>query len=118
MIAFQATKRGLTDRETTMEDTHVWLIGADGTNRRELGSASTTGRARRSGRRTAARCCSPCRSAGASHLYRQPVAGGKAEVVVGERGTVGELLDGEDRRSPTRSRRRPIRRSCTSPAAR
>ncbi len=36
-IAYQATKRGLTDLETTMEDTHVWTIGADGTNRRELG---------------------------------------------------------------------------------
>ena len=31
-----ATKRGLTDRETTMEDTHVWVMNADGSNRREL----------------------------------------------------------------------------------
>jgi len=37
-IAYQATKRGLTDLETTMEDTHVWLIDADGSHRRELGS--------------------------------------------------------------------------------
>ena len=36
MIAFRATKRGLTDRETTMEDTHVWVMNADGSNRREL----------------------------------------------------------------------------------
>ena len=36
MIAFLATKRGLTDRETTMEDTHVWLMNADGSNRHEL----------------------------------------------------------------------------------
>ena len=36
-IAYQATKRGLTDLETTMEDTHVWMIGADGANRREIG---------------------------------------------------------------------------------
>jgi dipeptidyl aminopeptidase/acylaminoacyl peptidase len=35
-IAYQATKRGLTDLETTMEDTHVWTVAADGTNRREL----------------------------------------------------------------------------------
>src|SRR5438552_18089710 len=27
------------DLETTMEDTHVWLIDADGRNRRELGAA-------------------------------------------------------------------------------
>jgi len=36
MIAFRATKRGLTDRETTMEDTHVWVMNADGSNRHEL----------------------------------------------------------------------------------
>jgi dipeptidyl aminopeptidase/acylaminoacyl peptidase len=37
MIAFLATKRGLTDRETTMEDTHVWVMNADGSNRHEGG---------------------------------------------------------------------------------
>ncbi|MEO7650495.1 MAG: hypothetical protein ABIZ80_08490, partial [Bryobacteraceae bacterium] len=36
-ILYQATRRGLTDLETTMEDTHTWLIGADGANRREIG---------------------------------------------------------------------------------
>ena len=36
MIAFRATKRGLTDRETTMEDTHVWVVNADGSGRREF----------------------------------------------------------------------------------
>ena len=36
-IVYEATKRGLTDLETTMEDTHVWLIDADGKNRREAG---------------------------------------------------------------------------------
>ncbi len=38
-IAFQGTKRGLTDLETQMEDTHVWTMDADGTNRREIGGA-------------------------------------------------------------------------------
>ena len=36
MLVYEATKRGLTDLETTMEDTHVWMIGRDGKNRREL----------------------------------------------------------------------------------
>jgi dipeptidyl aminopeptidase/acylaminoacyl peptidase len=36
MLAFEATTRGLTDRETTMEDTHVWVMNADGANRREV----------------------------------------------------------------------------------
>ena len=31
-IIYEATKRGLTDRETTMEDTHVW---SDGRERKE-----------------------------------------------------------------------------------
>ncbi|MGI8961011.1 MAG: hypothetical protein ACR2IV_14855, partial [Bryobacteraceae bacterium] len=38
-IAFLSTKRGLTDRETTMEDTHAWLMNADGTHRREIGTS-------------------------------------------------------------------------------
>ena len=47
LIAFEATKRGLTDRETTMEDTHVWVMNADGTNRREVGTIDNRqGRAR------------------------------------------------------------------------
>jgi dipeptidyl aminopeptidase/acylaminoacyl peptidase len=37
-IAYRATRRGLTDRETTMEDTHVWVMNADGTDRREIGA--------------------------------------------------------------------------------
>ncbi|MDE3135069.1 MAG: PD40 domain-containing protein [Acidobacteriota bacterium] len=36
-IAYLGTKGGLTDRETTMEDTHVWLMDADGSHRREIG---------------------------------------------------------------------------------
>ena len=38
-LAFLGTRRGLTDLETTMEDTHVWLMAADGSGRRELGAA-------------------------------------------------------------------------------
>jgi dipeptidyl aminopeptidase/acylaminoacyl peptidase len=38
-IAFQGTKRDLTSSETTMEDTHVWLMDADGGNKREVGLA-------------------------------------------------------------------------------
>jgi dipeptidyl aminopeptidase/acylaminoacyl peptidase len=37
-IAFSGTKRPLTSSETTMEDTHVWVMAADGTNRREVGT--------------------------------------------------------------------------------
>ena len=37
-IVYRGTRRGLTDRETTMEDTHVWVMNADGSNRREIGA--------------------------------------------------------------------------------
>ena len=37
-LAFLGTRRGLTDLETTMEDTHVWVVNADGSGRRELGA--------------------------------------------------------------------------------
>jgi dipeptidyl aminopeptidase/acylaminoacyl peptidase len=38
-IAFTGTRRDLTSSETTMEDTHVWVMNADGSNRIELGAA-------------------------------------------------------------------------------
>jgi dipeptidyl aminopeptidase/acylaminoacyl peptidase len=38
-IVYQATRRGLTDLETTMEDTHIWLMNADGSGRTELGKS-------------------------------------------------------------------------------
>ena len=90
-IAYQATKRGLTDLETTMEDTHVWLMNADGSNRRELAQPSTTGRARRSGPPTAALCYFTVQERGNVRLYRLPIATAAAsrEVVVSERGSVG-----------------------------
>ena len=87
MLAFQATKRGLTDRETTMEDTHTWVVNADGASRREIGTIDNRqgppewtpdGRA----------LLFTVQERGSVHLYRQPIAGGKPELVVGDRGTV------------------------------
>ena len=37
-IAFLGTRRDLTSSETTMEDTHVWVMNADGSNRIEVGA--------------------------------------------------------------------------------
>jgi dipeptidyl aminopeptidase/acylaminoacyl peptidase len=37
-IAFQGTKRPLTSSETTMEDTHTWIMNADGSHREEVGA--------------------------------------------------------------------------------
>lgn len=38
-IAYQGTTRGLTSSETTMEDTHIWTIRSDGSDRRHVGKA-------------------------------------------------------------------------------
>lgn len=87
-IVYQGTQRGLTDLETTMEDTHVWLIDGDGSHRRELGSMIDN--------RQGAPGWSPEGDAvyftvqehGIVRLYRLPVAGGEPEPVVSDRGAV------------------------------
>jgi dipeptidyl aminopeptidase/acylaminoacyl peptidase len=84
MIAFRATKRGLTDRETTMEDTHVWVMNADGSNRRELATLDD---------RQGVPVWAPDSKAiyftvqerGSVHLYRQAVDASKADMQSGER---------------------------------
>jgi dipeptidyl aminopeptidase/acylaminoacyl peptidase len=90
LIAFEATRRGLTDRETTMEDTHVWVMNADGTNRREVGVVDN--------RQGAPEWTSDgsallftVQERGHVRLYRAPIAGGAPEVVVNERGAVGSI---------------------------
>jgi dipeptidyl aminopeptidase/acylaminoacyl peptidase len=83
MIAFRATKRGLTDRETTMEDTHVWVMNADGSGRRELATIDN---------RQGAPQWAPDGKAvyftvqerGSVHLYRQGLDGGRAETPTAE----------------------------------
>ena len=90
MIAFSATKRGLTDRETTMEDTHVWVMNADGSDRHELATIDN--------RQGAPKWAPDGRSVyftvqerGSVHLYQQPLEGGKPNVVINERGGVGSF---------------------------
>jgi len=90
MIAFEATKRGLTDRETTMEDTHAWVMNADGTNRREIGAIDN-----RQGAPEwtddSASLLFTVQERGNVRLYRAPIAGGKPEPIVSERGAVGSM---------------------------
>ncbi len=87
-IAFEATTRGLTDRETTMEDTHVWVMNADGSNRRELGTVDN-----RQGNAQwlpdSSGVLFTVQERGMVRLYRAPIAGGKPEAVISERGSVG-----------------------------
>jgi dipeptidyl aminopeptidase/acylaminoacyl peptidase len=88
MIAYRATKRGLTDRETTMEDTHVWVVNADGSGRRELATIdnrqgmpvwSSDGHA----------IYFTLQERGSVHLYRQAIDSTKAEKVIDGAVSVG-----------------------------
>jgi len=86
-LVYEATKRGLTDLETTMEDTHVWLIGRDGGNRRELVKLDN---------RQGEPMWTPDGKAvmftvqerGNVHLYRQALRGGAPEILVAGQGIV------------------------------
>ncbi|MGD0134430.1 MAG: prolyl oligopeptidase family serine peptidase [Bryobacteraceae bacterium] len=87
-IVYEATKRGLTDLETTMEDTHVWLIDANGKNRRELGSIDN--RQGEPGWSSDGRSVYfTVQERGETHLYRMPAAGGAPVAAVHDRGSVG-----------------------------
>jgi dipeptidyl aminopeptidase/acylaminoacyl peptidase len=88
-IAYLGTKRSLTSSETTMEDTHVWIMNADGSNRREVGlSVDNRQRAPRWSR-DGASLYTVVQVHGDSKLYRIPVDGGAPHVVVGDEGQIG-----------------------------
>ena len=95
-IVYRGTRRGLTDRETTMEDTHVWLMNSDGSDRREIGAFLDD--------RQGAPQWSPDGSAvyfsvqerGSIHLVRLPISGGKPEYVVKDAGTMAGWSVGKD----------------------
>ena len=93
-IVYQGCKRGLTDLETTMEDTHLWMIDADGQGRREFATIDN---------RQGPPQWSPegdfvyftLQEGGNVHLYRQARMGSKPEMMVGGRVTVGSFSVGK-----------------------
>jgi dipeptidyl aminopeptidase/acylaminoacyl peptidase len=97
-IAFMGTKRGLTDLETDMEDTHLWVMSADGSGRREIGAAIDNRQyvPRWSPDGSAVYCLVPER--GSVVLYRVPVNAAAPQAVVKERGRVEAYALGRDGR--------------------
>jgi len=89
MIVYRGTKRGLTDRETTMEDTHVWLMDADGRNRREIGAVLDNRQSAPSWAPDGTSVYFTVQERGSLHLVRLPVMGGSPEYVVKDPGFVG-----------------------------
>ena len=88
-IAFRGTRRGLTDRETTMEDTHVWVMNADGSNRREIGAVIDNRQGTPGWAPDGSAVYFTVQERGSNHLVRLPVAGGSPEYVVNDAGVVG-----------------------------
>jgi dipeptidyl aminopeptidase/acylaminoacyl peptidase len=87
-IAYLGTKRLLTSSETTMEDTHVWTMNADGSNRRELGASIDNRQRAPRWSRDGKSVLTIVQVRGESKLYRVPVAGGAPSVVIGDNGNV------------------------------
>jgi dipeptidyl aminopeptidase/acylaminoacyl peptidase len=88
-IALLSTTRGITDRETTMEDTHAWVMDPEGSHRREIGGAID---ARQHGVTWSADGNSiyfAYQERGNTHLARMPMGGGKPEILVNDIGMVG-----------------------------
>src|SRR5215470_13246532 len=75
-IAYQGTKRGLTSSETTMEDTHVWLMNADGSDRREIGGSVDNRQGAPEWSEDGRWVYFTTQERGAARLYRLPVGGG------------------------------------------
>ncbi|HVP48060.1 MAG TPA: S9 family peptidase [Bryobacteraceae bacterium] len=95
-LVYLGTKRGLTDLETNMEDTHVWLIDADGRNRRELGAAIDNRQLDAGWSPDGKWIYFILERRGNNLLARVPAAGGRAETIVADQGRVGSWSAGND----------------------
>jgi dipeptidyl aminopeptidase/acylaminoacyl peptidase len=88
-IVYRGTRRGLTDRETTMEDTHVWLMNADGSNRREIGSVIDNRQGTPQWAADGSAVYFTVQERGNNNLMRLPISSGQPEYVVKEAGGIG-----------------------------
>jgi dipeptidyl aminopeptidase/acylaminoacyl peptidase len=95
-IVYRGTKRGLTDRETTMEDTHVWMMNADGSDRREIGAVIDNRQGAPKWAPDGSAVYFTVQERGSNHLVRLLVRGGAPEYVVKDTGGVGGFSAGKD----------------------
>jgi dipeptidyl aminopeptidase/acylaminoacyl peptidase len=98
-IAYAGTKRGITDRETTMEDTHVWIMDRDGSHRREVGGVLDARQGHPAWSADGGAVYFTVQQRGSTHLARFPVspsgAAGQPQVVVTDLGAVGGFSAGK-----------------------
>jgi dipeptidyl aminopeptidase/acylaminoacyl peptidase len=87
-IVYRGTRRGLTDRETTMEDTHVWVMNADGSDRREIGAVLDNRQGAPGWAPDGSAVYFTIQERGSIHLVRLPISGGKPEYILKDTGAV------------------------------
>jgi dipeptidyl aminopeptidase/acylaminoacyl peptidase len=95
-LVYLGSRRGLTDLETTMEDTHVWLIDADGSNRREVAAGVDNRQSDVGWSPDGKWIYFTVQKRGNNLLARVPASGGPAETVVADRGSVGSWSVSKD----------------------
>ncbi len=90
-IVYEGTKRELTSSETTMEDTHVWIMDRDGDHRRDLGATIDNRQSAPAWSADGKFIHVTVQDRGSVQLYRLPFAGGstKPAVVIAGNGSVG-----------------------------
>jgi dipeptidyl aminopeptidase/acylaminoacyl peptidase len=88
-IAYLGTKRSLTSSETTMEDTHVWIMNADGSDRREVGASIDNRQRAPRWSKDGTALYTVVQVHGDTKLYRVPADKGTPTVVIGDEGQVG-----------------------------
>ena len=98
-IAYAGTKRGITDRETTMEDTHVWIMDADGSHRREIGGVIDNRQGHPEWAADGSGVLFTVQERGNVHLVRIPVSPtgviGQPQVVINDLGAVSSFAAGK-----------------------
>jgi len=95
-ILYRGTRRGLTDRETTMEDTHIWVMNADGSNRREIGGVLDNRQGAPLWALDGSAVYFIIQERGNYHLVRLPINGGQPDYLVKEPGFVGAFSVGKN----------------------
>ena len=95
-IAFSGTTRDLTSSETTMEDTHVWVMNANGTGRTEIGKVVDNRQGAPQWASDGRHVYVTVQDHGHVALMRLPAAGGPAEPVVSARGSVAAFSTARD----------------------
>jgi dipeptidyl aminopeptidase/acylaminoacyl peptidase len=72
-----------------MEDTHVWTMSADGSNRREIGAVIDDRQGAPAWSADGQSVYFTVQERGSTHLYRSPIIGGDPQKLIGDPGTVG-----------------------------